>query len=128
MYFAVPIADPTLVTCSQFKGAAAGLSPPARNISAAIEHLGATLVGDKDVFRLDIPVYDALGVSGFQGVGNFGSQRENRFRRQRLPGDFVLQRCAVQVLHHNERAPILLADIVNRAGGSTGAPVNIVVQ
>ena len=58
---------------------------------------------------------DAFGVRGVQGVGDFNRQREKDFGIDGLPVDAMLQRHAVQKFHGNERLPVLLTNIVNRA-------------
>jgi hypothetical protein len=58
----------------------------------------------------------ALTSSGsVQSVGDFNRQREQDIRLDGLSVDAVLQRRTFQKLHGNERQPVLLANIVNRA-------------
>src|SRR5208282_1698886 len=82
---------------------------------AEVENLGVSPVGDKNVCRLDVAVDDSLGVRGVESVGNLNRQAEQDFRLHGLSADAMLERLAVQKLHGNERLPVLLADIVNRA-------------
>src|ERR1700682_4386159 len=70
---------------------------------------------DEDVGRLDVPVNDACRVRCIERVGNLDAERQHRFQFHRTIADQVLQGCAVEKLHHDERMPILLTDIVNHA-------------
>ena len=64
-----------------------------------------------------------------QRVRHLDRDFQQPFRLQRLSGDHVLQRPPVQILHGDERAPVLLADVVDHAdvrvvqrGGRTRFP------
>ncbi len=54
-------------------------------------------------------------VSGIQSIGNLNRQTEQNFHLDGLSADKMLQRHAIQVLHGNERLPVVLADVVNGA-------------
>ncbi len=43
---------------------------------AEIENFGVAAFGDKNIGGLDVPVNDAVGVSGIQSIGNFHGQSE----------------------------------------------------
>ena len=58
---------------------------------------------------------DAFGVSRVQSVGNLNGQTEQSFRLNRLSGDALFQRHAVQKLHGDEWLTILLPDFMDRA-------------
>ena len=59
---------------------------------------------------------DAGGVRGIQCVGDLDPERQEQLEIDpRPPGDALLQRGALQILHHDERAAVLLADVVNGA-------------
>ena len=75
---------------------------------AEVEHLGATVVRDEDVGRLEIAVEDALLMSGMEGVGDLHGQASGFLRRQRAP-----QRRPVQELQDEIARPdvVDLADV-----------------
>ena len=63
-------------------------------------------------------------------VRNLDAERQRRFQFHRPIADQVLQGRAIEKLHHDERIPILLTDIVNHAdvgmierGSSLGFPL-----
>ena len=70
---------------------------------------------DKNVGRLDVAMNDALAVGGIERVGNLDCQVKKQLGLQRLAGDLVLQGHAIEKLHGDERAPFVIADLVNRA-------------
>ena len=72
-------------------------------------------LGNKNVRWLDVPMNDALGVRGLQRIRDLNGDMEETIEFHRLAGDDVLQRCAVQEFHGDERAPGVFANIVNRA-------------
>jgi hypothetical protein len=72
-------------------------------------------LGDKYVCRLDVAVNNSLRVRRVQCVRDFNSQVQHLLQRQRLAGNALLERLAVEKLHRNERLAVFLADIVNRA-------------
>src|ERR1035437_7767042 len=92
-----------------------------------VENLGVTALGDEDVRGLDVPMDDASGMSGIERVGDVNRQTEQNIGVDGLSGDAILQRHPVQVLHGDERFPILFSDIKDHAnigviqrGGSLG--------
>src|ERR1017187_2554940 len=58
---------------------------------------------------------DPLGVCRVQCIGNFNGDGNKNVRFQRTPSDAMLQCQPVQELHGDERLPIVLADLVDRA-------------
>jgi hypothetical protein len=95
-----------------------------------VQNLGAAAGGDEDVGRLDVAVDDARGVSRIQSVEYFHGDGAQRLHIERTIADALLQRRSVQKLHGDEGAPVLLADVVDRAdvrvvqrgGGARVAP------
>src|SRR5215472_15743144 len=83
--------------------------------------------GDKNVSWLDIAVNDAFGVGGVERVGDFDAKVDKLLGRKRASQHPVLESLALQVLHHNERLTLVLADFVDgtdigmiQGGGSAG--------
>ena len=54
-------------------------------------------------------------VRGVQRVGDLDAHVEQRVEAQRTRGEPILQRRPLQILHDDERSPVLLADVVDRA-------------
>jgi len=71
--------------------------------------------GDKNIGGLDIAVDDAFGMRGVERIGNLNRQAEQNIRLDRPSGNAMLQRYPVQKLHGDERLPILLPNVINRA-------------
>ena len=67
---------------------------------AKVENLGVPALGDEEVRGLDVAVDDAFAVRRVQRVGNLNAQRQDRLQLHGAPGDHVLERRAVQELHH----------------------------
>ncbi len=82
---------------------------------AEVEHAHAAARGDEDVGRLDVAVDDSRAMRCLQRIGNLDGQLEQRVQRQRSRADPLLQRRPLEILHHDERPPVLLADVVDRA-------------
>ncbi len=80
-----------------------------------IEDLDATARSDEDVRRLDVAMDDAGGMRGVQRVGNLDPCAEPRIYTERAGGEPILQRRTLQVLHDDERKPVLLADVMDGA-------------
>ena len=68
--------------------------------------------GDENIGGLYVPVDNAFGVSGIECVGNFDSQTEQYIRFDWPARDAMLERYAIEKLHHDEW---MLADFVNGA-------------
>src|SRR5437899_10414678 len=75
--------------------------------------------GDEDVRGLDVAVDNACTVGGIQRIGDLDSKRQQSLHIQAAPpgrgNDALLQCGALQILHDDEGAAVLLADVMNRA-------------
>ena len=82
---------------------------------AEIEDLGHPVVQDEDVARLDVAMDDALLVGVREAVADLHHQRQLALEGH-VPalGDDLLQLLAFQVLHDDEQAPLVLAQVVDR--------------
>ena len=96
---------------------------------AEVEDLDAVTLGHEQVGGLEVPVNDALGMRGFQPIDDLRRKLQDQGRLQRATSDPLLQRGALQQLHGDEVATLVLVDIVDRAdvgmiepGGGTGFP------
>src|SRR5579863_1371661 len=58
---------------------------------------------------------NALGVGRVEGVGDINRDRHQRLELKRTVADQVFQGLAFEVLHGDESAAIVLANVVNRA-------------
>jgi hypothetical protein len=74
-----------------------------------------TAVGHEDVGRLDIAVDDSFGVCGIERVGDLDGEGQQSLHVERAPGDAVLQRRPLEILHGDEGQGVFLADVVNGA-------------
>jgi hypothetical protein len=59
-------------------------------------------------------VGDALLVRGIERVRDLDRDVDHAFDRERLRGELVGERLTVEVLHHEERLSLVLADVVHR--------------
>ena len=82
---------------------------------AEVEHLHASARGHEDVGRLDVPVNDAALVCRTERVEHLHADLGHPPRRHRPLLDERRQRRALDELHHDERRPVILVDVVNRA-------------
>ena len=80
-----------------------------------IENLRVTAIRDEDIGGLDVAMNDARVVCGIERVRDLDAEGKQDVERQTAIGDSVSQRGALEVLHDDEGAAILLADIVNGA-------------
>ena len=80
-----------------------------------IENLRVAAAGDEHIRRLDVAVDDPGGVRRLQRVGDLDRERQQQIDLERAPGDAMLQRRPVEELHDEERAAVVLADIVDGA-------------
>ena len=67
-----------------------------------------------DVAGLQIAVHDAAAVRGIQRLGDLPPQPQDLIERQRPEGELRRQSLAVEVFH-DQYAPAVVADVVNRA-------------
>ena len=58
---------------------------------------------------------DAFHMGGFECVGDVDGDGDNSICIERMGGDQVFQRCAIQKFHRDELLSVMLADLVNRA-------------
>ena len=72
-------------------------------------------LGHKDIGGLDIAVNDILGVRGVERVSDLDGQREQAIEFERMAGDHMLQRRAIQKLHGDEGLAVLFANVVDGA-------------
>ena len=80
-----------------------------------IENLRVAAAGDEQIRRLDVAVDDPGSVRRLERVGDLDRERQQLIDLERAPADPMLQRRPVEELHDEERAAVLLADIVNGA-------------
>jgi hypothetical protein len=71
--------------------------------------------GDKDVGRLNVAVYDALGVRRIQRIRHLNGQVQKVVKVKRARRDLVFESRTLQVLHHQEWPALVPVDIVKRA-------------
>src|SRR5271169_4242455 len=122
MYATVPSVLPGLVRCSSLTAVASVASTPtacalraATLASPKSSTLNLPALGDENVGGLDVAVDDSFAVGGIERVGNLNGDVEYGLSVQRAAGDAVLQRRPVQKLHGDERLPVLLTDVIDRA-------------
>ena len=72
-------------------------------------------LGDEDVRGLYIPMNDPRRMRRIERVGDLNGKRQEQIGFKWTSGDAVLQHHAIQKLHGDERLPILLADVIDRA-------------
>ena len=69
----------------------------------------------EQICRLEVAVDDACTVRHVEGIRNLGGKIQQGIELHGLALDPVFQRGALEVLHHNEVAALILADVVDRA-------------
>ena len=72
-------------------------------------------LGEKQIRRLQIAMDDARGVRHIERVGNLRPEVHQLVDRQRLALDAILQRRAVEILHHDVLAVFVFANVVDGA-------------
>ena len=82
---------------------------------AKIKDLGLASLGDHDVRGFYVAVDDASSVGRVQGIGDFNCEPQQRIQIERTAGDLVGQESAVNILHDDEGATVLLTDVVDGA-------------
>jgi len=80
-----------------------------------VENLGVAALGNKNVRRLNVTMNDALRVSGVERVRHLDPNLQNAIQIHGAIRDQVLQGRAVEKLHHDERLPVLLVNLVDGA-------------
>src|SRR5260370_41602600 len=78
-----------------------------------MQNLGVTLLGDKYVGGLDVPMNDSLAVGRIECVRNLNPPFEHFLKRKRLAGNVVLHRLPVEKLHGNEGLTILFSAFID---------------
>ena len=81
---------------------------------AEVEELRLAAPGHEDVGGLDVPVHDAAGVRGLEGVGDLDAEIEQGVELEGSRGEAVAQGFAFEQLHGDERLPVVLVDVVDR--------------
>src|ERR1035438_5823365 len=74
-----------------------------------------TTLGDEDVRGLYIPMNDARRMRRIECVGDLNGKRQEQIGFEGTSGDAVRQHYAIQILHGDERPPVLFTDVINRA-------------
>ena len=72
-------------------------------------------LGHEEVRRLDVAVNDPFGMRGRKAIRNLAADVEHLLDRQRLAGDSLLERAAIEQFQHDVRLPFVLADVVDGA-------------
>jgi hypothetical protein len=80
-----------------------------------IQDLCLPVPGHKEVGRLDVAVHNAAPVCRLQRSGNLQSQRQQFLQFHRPFGQNVFERLALQQLHGNEWAALMLANLIDGA-------------
>ena len=114
----MPIAEPTVVN-SLPAIVARFVRPIGRRFgelgNAEVEHLGLAAAGDEQVGRLDVAMDDGGAVRGVERIGDLDAEVEQVVERQRAARDALLERLALEQLHHHEVLALLFADVVKDA-------------
>src|SRR5688572_12406333 len=100
---------------------------------AEVEQLHLLPVGDEDVGRLDVAVDDPFTVSRVEGVGYLNTQLDKLMDFQWAGRQTFTEALTLQQLHDDERAALVLADIIDgadvgvvqRRGGSRFGPKTV---
>src|SRR5207245_3677684 len=82
---------------------------------AEIEYLGLTALGQKDICWLDIAMNDPLAMRSAQSVRHLDCDLQQLIQFPRLAMYPLFQASAIQLLHHNERIPIVIFNFVDSA-------------
>jgi len=80
-----------------------------------VPNLGVAAVGNEDVGGLDVAVHNAAGMRGIECVGHFDGQVEQALQFERTSVERMLQGAAGQILHHDEQAAFMLANLMDGA-------------
>ncbi len=105
------------VTCNQ-----RGRPGPREAWQPKVENLGLLALGHEDVRRLDVAVGDAFRVRRRERVGDLDREVEELIRLERLAGDALLQRLALEQFHGDEALAVKLADFVDYTSPMPPAP------
>src|SRR5206468_3189888 len=80
-----------------------------------IENLYLTALSDEDVGRLDVTMNDALGMRGFERLGELNADIEQAIKRQGRTKQLVIKALAFEQFHRDER---LAVRVFNRVDGT----------
>ena len=80
-----------------------------------IQHFDEIVLGHHNVGRLQISVNNSRRVSLRQRFGDLHGILQRLVQPQPVPADQLIQRFARHVLHRDERLPVLLANVIDRA-------------
>ena len=70
---------------------------------------------NKNIRRLDVAVHNAFSMRRFQRISDLDGERQQSVHLQRATSNALPQCHAIQKLHGDERLPIMLTNLVNRA-------------
>jgi hypothetical protein len=80
-----------------------------------IQHLHLPAWSQENVRRLDIAMHDPLGMRRCQCVRHLDADIKQLLRLHRMSGNALLQALALQLLHHDERMPVVIFNAVDGA-------------
>src|SRR5205823_8498626 len=80
-----------------------------------IENLYLTALSDEDVGRLDVTMNDALGMRGFESLGELNADIEQTIKWQRRTEQLVIKALAFEQFHRNKGLPVR---VFNRVDGT----------
>jgi hypothetical protein len=89
---------------------------------AEVEHEHAAVVAQHHVVGLEVAVHEPLGVGASQARARGLEHREDLCPRALRQGEPPLERDPVDELHHDEREPLDLADLVDLRDVGVGEP------
>jgi len=78
-----------------------------------VEDFGVPAVGDEQIRWLNIAMNNSLGVGSIKRVGNFDGEIQQSLGFEVPANNYLAKRLALEKLHDDERAPLILADLVN---------------
>ncbi len=81
---------------------------------AEVGQVGAAVTVEQDVAGLDVAVHDPAPVDVAEGVGQGGAERDHVAERQRAAADPLGEGVALDELHDEVGAPVVVADVVDR--------------
>ena len=82
---------------------------------AEVENLGVAAAGAEQIRRLDVAVNDPGVMRRLERVGDLDRHCQQQVDIERVPGHAVLQGRPFEAFHHQERAAVLFADVVDGA-------------
>ena len=95
--------------------APAPASRPRHFRQSEVENLGLSTFGEKQIRGLQIAMDDARRVSHIQRVGNLRPKIHQLVDRDWLALDAVLERRAIEILHHDVLAALVFSNVVDGA-------------